>query len=54
MQGIRKIEAHQEKPAGDSQLRKHVTIYNKDNEIVAEFMHAQVDKWPDISKLMEK
>lgn len=25
------------KPAGDSQLRKHVTVYNQDNEIVAEF-----------------
>lgn len=25
------------KPAGDSQLRKHVIVYNQDNEIVAEF-----------------
>jgi hypothetical protein len=28
---------YQEKPAGDSQLRKHVIVYNQDNEVVAEF-----------------
>jgi hypothetical protein len=26
-----------EKPVGDSQLRKHITVYNLDNEIVTEF-----------------
>ena len=26
-----------EKPTGDSQLRKHITVYNLDNEIVTEF-----------------
>ena len=28
---------YQEKPAGDSQLRKYVIVYNQDNEVVAEF-----------------
>ena len=28
---------YQEKPVGDSQLRKHVIVYNQDNEVVAEF-----------------
>lgn len=28
---------YQEKPSGDSQLRKHVTVYNQDNEIVTVF-----------------
>ena len=28
---------YKEKPAGDSQLRKHVIVYNKDNELVTEF-----------------
>ena len=28
---------YQEKLAGDSQLRKHVIVYNQDNEVVAEF-----------------
>ena len=26
-----------EKPKGDSQIRKHITVYNLDNEIVTEF-----------------
>lgn len=28
---------YQEKPTGDSQLRKHVIVYNQDNEVVSEF-----------------
>jgi hypothetical protein len=28
---------YKEKPAGDNQVRKHVIVYNQDNEIVAEF-----------------
>lgn len=28
---------YQEKPAGDSQLRKHIIVYNQDNEVVTEF-----------------
>jgi hypothetical protein len=28
---------YQEKPAGDNQLRKHIIVYHKDNEILAEF-----------------
>ena len=28
---------YEEKPTGDNQLRKHVAVYNDDNEIVAEF-----------------
>lgn len=28
---------YQEKPVGDSQIRKHIIVYNDDNEIVAEF-----------------
>lgn len=28
---------YQEKPEGDSQIRKHITIYNQDNEVVIEF-----------------
>lgn len=32
---------YQEKPTGDSQLRKHVIVYNQDNEIVTEFKSAR-------------
>ena len=28
---------YQEKPTADSQLRKHVIVYNEDNEVVVEF-----------------
>jgi len=28
---------YREKPSGDSQLRKHVIVYNQDNEVVTEF-----------------
>ena len=28
---------YQEKSVGDSQIRKHIIVYNDDNEIVAEF-----------------
>ena len=28
---------YQEKPTGDSKLRKHVIVYNQDNEVVSEF-----------------
>lgn len=28
---------YQEKPVGDSQIRKHIIVYNDDNDIVAEF-----------------
>jgi len=28
---------YQEKPVGDSQIRKHIIVYNDDNEIVEEF-----------------
>jgi len=28
---------YQEKPAGDNQLRKHIVVYNQDNEIIIEF-----------------
>lgn len=28
---------YQEKPAGDSQVRKHIIVYNQDNEVVTEF-----------------
>lgn len=28
---------YQEKPTGDSQLRKHVIVYSQENEVVAEF-----------------
>ena len=30
-----------EKPIGDSQLRKHITVYNLDNEIVTEFKYGR-------------
>ncbi len=28
---------YQEKPVGDNQVRKHITVYNQDNEVVTEF-----------------
>lgn len=31
------FEKYTEKPIGDNQLRKHITVYNLDNEIVTEF-----------------
>lgn len=32
---------YQEKPVGDNQLRKHVIVFNKDNEVVFEFKSAR-------------
>jgi adenylate kinase family enzyme len=28
---------YQEKPTGDNQLRKHIVVYNKNNEVIIEF-----------------
>lgn len=42
---------YSEKPAGDNQLRKHIIVYNQDNEIVFEFKSAaSLEKWLDFSK----
>ena len=35
------LKNYTEKPTGDSQLRKHITVYNKDNEILTEFKSAR-------------
>lgn len=32
-----KLSEYKEKPTGDNQLRKHIVIYNQDNEILIEF-----------------
>ena len=31
------MDLYAEKPVSDSQIRKHITVYNQDNEIVTEF-----------------
>ena len=36
-----KFKNYLEKPVGDSQLRKHITVYNLNNEIVTEFKSAR-------------
>lgn len=36
-----KFKDYLEKPVGDSQLRKHITVYNLNNEIVTEFKSAR-------------
>lgn len=32
---------YQEKPTGDNQLRKHIVVFNKDNEVIIEFKSAR-------------
>jgi hypothetical protein len=34
---VDKFSEYREKPIGDNQLRKHIVVYNKDNEILIEF-----------------
>jgi hypothetical protein len=34
---IDNFSEYKEKPAGDSQLRKHIVVYNQDNEVIIEF-----------------
>lgn len=34
---VNNFSEYKEKPEGDNQLRKHIIVFNKDNEIVFEF-----------------
>lgn len=34
---VENFSEYQEKPAGDNQLRKHIVVYNRDNEVIMEF-----------------
>lgn len=34
---VESFEKYTNKPSGDNQLRKHITVYNQDNEVVTEF-----------------
>jgi len=47
---VENFSEYSEKPTGDNQLRKHVVVYNKDNEVIIEFKsgremarHFQID-----------
>jgi hypothetical protein len=45
---VENFSEYQEKPAGDNQLRKHIVVYNRDNEVIMEFNSpsgTQVEKW---------
>ncbi len=38
---VENFSEYQEKPTGDNQLRKHIVVYNQDNEVVIEFKSAR-------------
>lgn len=34
---VENFSEYSEKPTGDNQLRKHIVVYNEDNEVIIEF-----------------
>jgi hypothetical protein len=34
---VENLPEYSEKPTGDNQLRKHIVVYNEDNEVIIEF-----------------
>ena len=51
------FSVYSEKPTGDNQLRKHIVVYNEDNEVIIEFKsgremarYFQIDGHPKVAR----